>query len=134
MSDPATRSQYVDAIAAQLGQWDVGQLQGWIDSWSQQIAHDVATDPHAWATAAQFQSAVATARDIVAQRAQFLQSFVDCEKNGTGADQDGDGFRWCDDCRDDDPAIHPGAPETCGNAADDNCNGVTDEGCPPPGR
>ena len=72
---------------------------------------------------------MATARDVVATRAQFLQSFVDCARNGTGDDRDGDGVRWCDDCRDDDPAARPGAAEMCGNGVDDDCNGVADDGC-----
>jgi hypothetical protein len=129
MNDPATRKTYVDAIAAQLNHWDVGQIQGWIDTWSGQIADAVAADPHTWATVDQFHSAVAAAHDIVAARAQFLKSFVDCEKNGSGADQDGDGFRWCEDCRDADPSVHPGAAEICGNGVDDNCNGTVDENC-----
>jgi hypothetical protein len=87
------------------------------------------TDPHTWATPAQFQTAITTARSIVAQRAQFLQSFVDCERNGNGADQDGDGVRWCEDCDDGNAAVHPGAAEICGNGVDDNCNGVVDDGC-----
>ena len=45
-----------------------------------------------------------------------------------GRRQDGDGARWCDDCRDDDASIHVGAAEMC-NGVDDNCNGVVDEGC-----
>ena len=130
INDPTTRKQYVDAIATQLGKWNVGQVQGWIDTWSQQIAADVASDPHTWATPDQFQMAVTKAHDIVSQRAQFLQSFVDCERNGSGADQDGDGVRWCDDCDDGNPAVHPGATEVCGNGVDDNCNGQIDEGCP----
>ena len=38
-------------------------------------------------------------------------------------------MRWCDDCRDDNAAVHPGAPEICGNGIDDNCNGAVDDGC-----
>jgi hypothetical protein len=33
-------------------------------------------------------------------------------------------------CNDDDPSVHPGEPEICGNQIDDNCNGLADEGCP----
>jgi len=129
MNDPATRGKYVDAIAAQLAHWNVAQLQGWLDAWSQQIADAVAADPHAWATVDQFHAAVAAAHDIIAARAEFLNSFVDCEKSAVGADQDVDGFRWCEDCRDSDPSVHPGTAEICGNSVDDNCNGAIDEGC-----
>jgi hypothetical protein len=129
MNDPSSRKQYVDAIASALSQWDVGQIQGWIDTWSQQIADAVSSDPHAWATSAQFKDAVAKARDMVKARADFLQSFVDCEQNNTGDDKDGDGVRWCNDCRDDNAAVHPGAKEICGNGIDDDCNGVPDDGC-----
>jgi hypothetical protein len=129
MNDPTSRKQYVDAIASALSQWDVGQIQGWIDTWSQQISDAATSDPHAWATAAQFKDAVAKARDMVKTRADFLQSFVDCERNNTGDDKDGDGVRWCNDCRDDNASVHPGAQEICGNGIDDDCNGVPDDGC-----
>ncbi|GMU41992.1 MAG: hypothetical protein AMXMBFR23_28580 [Chloroflexota bacterium] len=62
------------------------------------------------------------------------------------ADADGDGYGQSDmaqclcapeghftatepgDCDDADPARHPGVPEVC-NGADDDCNGLVDEGC-----
>jgi hypothetical protein len=130
INDPAGRKRYVDAIARQIDRWDVAKLQSWIDDWSAQIADAVAADPHKTATTAQFQDGVALARRGISDRALFLKKFVACERNGDGADADGDGVRWCDDCRDDDPAIHPGAHEVCGNKVDDNCDGRIDEGCP----
>jgi len=33
------------------------------------------------------------------------------------------------DCDDNDFTMHPGLPETCGDAKDNNCNGQVDEGC-----
>jgi MYXO-CTERM domain-containing protein len=53
------------------------------------------------------------------------------EFNST-ADLDGDG--WVNDCAaygdcdDADPAIYPGAPETCGDAIDQNCDGIDQTG------
>jgi len=134
MNDPPSRQRYVDAIAAQLDQWDVGQIQGWIDAWSQQIAQAVANDAHKMVTMDQWQTAVATARDVAQRRSDFLRDFVACERGqgNAGADADGDGTPWCNDCRDGDPSVHPGAAEVCGNGVDDDCNGLVDDGCPPP--
>ena len=88
----------------------------------------MAADPHSWATPDQFSMAVQQARDVVAARPEYLRRFVDCEQNGAGEDKDGDGARWCDDCRDDDASIHVGAAEMC-NGVDDNCNGIVDDSC-----
>ena len=131
LGDAGWRAKYAQAIAGLLAKWDVGQIQGWIDSWSQQIADAAGSDPHAWATAAQVQQATATARAVIAQRAAYLQTFVDCEAGVAAAatDADGDGYRWCDECDDANAAVHPGAAEICGNGIDDNCNGQIDEGC-----
>jgi hypothetical protein len=130
INDPTWRKRYVDAIATAVQGWNTAEVQSWIDAWSQQIATAVAEDPHKQATVEQWQAAVAVARQVAEARPAFLQDFVACERGQGGADADGDGVPWCDDCRDDDPAVHPGAPEICGNHVDDNCNGLVDEGCP----
>ena len=45
-------------------------------------------------------------------------------------DVDGDGVAPCaGDCDDGDPAVAPGLPDQCGNVLDDDCDGLTDEGC-----
>ena len=52
---------------------------------------------------------------------------------GTIRDQDGDtyGDKLCgaDDCNDSDFDINPGVSETCGDAVDNDCDELTDEGC-----
>jgi hypothetical protein len=132
LNDPTWRARYTQALSTMISKWDVTQIQGWITTWSQQIADSVATDPHAWATPADFQMAIADDLDVVAKRPVYLQTFIDCENGvpGQATDGDGDGYKWCDECDDKNASVHPGAPEICGNGIDDNCNGFVDEGCP----
>jgi len=132
INDPNWVALYTDAIATQLGKWDINEILGWIDTWSAQVSSAMTADPHRWATPDQFASAVTALRDVVQNRPTYLQSFVNCE-HGIATDTtdgDHDGYPWCNDCDDTAPNVHPAAPEICGNHIDDNCNGVVDENCP----
>ena len=131
LGDASWRRRYADAIESLLAKWDVSQIQGWIDSWSQQINGAAVGDPHGLVTPAQIQKATGLARDEVATRPAYLRTFVDCEHGVAGAatDGDGDGYNWCDECDDGNPHVHPGAQEICSNGVDDDCNGVADDGC-----
>ncbi|HMF41734.1 MAG TPA: CotH kinase family protein [Polyangia bacterium] len=130
--DDGLRAQFVEAVRTTLAQYDPALLQGWIDTWSAQVRAAVMADPHkaTGATIQDFDAAIMLARSGMADRADYLKRWLACWDSGTGVDQDGDGFIWCKDCRDDLASVHPGAPEVCGNGIDDNCNGVVDDGCP----
>lgn len=66
----------------------------------------------------------------------YLDADNDGYYTGTGITQcesPGAGYRYTGiigggDCNDNDPAINPGATEVC-DGADNNCNGIIDEGC-----
>lgn len=47
-------------------------------------------------------------------------------------DRDHDGFLSYEDCDDNNPAVHPGAPEQC-DGKDNDCNGAIDDATPPCG-
>ncbi|WP_170228821.1 choice-of-anchor L domain-containing protein [Polyangium fumosum] len=84
---------------------------------------------------------ICDAGDQILDSGVFLAGLNGCVgDNCTGTvpcdliDNDGDGANSCVDCDDANPAVHPGAAETC-NEVDDDCDGEVDEGdvcCPDP--
>jgi hypothetical protein len=132
MNDATWRARYAQAFATQIAKWNTAEMLGWVDAWSAQIAGAVAEDPRKWATVDGFKTAIAATRDLITNRPKYVQCFVACEQCQGGEDRVGDGVPWCYDCRDVFAAVHPGAPEICGNAIDDDCNGIADERCAGP--
>ena len=129
--DDGLRQQYIEALRAQLGRYDVAALQASIDLAAGQIRAAVTADPHKPTdlTVADFDDAVALERRGIADRATYIESWLACRDSGTGTDGDGDGFIWCNDCRDDLTGRPPGRAGDSRNNVDDDCNGVVDDGC-----
>ena len=119
IGDDALRAQYIAALGTQLHNWNVPQIQSWIDTAAAQIAPAVEADPHkpSTTTAAAFQAAVTLERSGIQARADYVSSWLACRASGAGDDRDGDGVVWCLDCRDDDATIHPGAPRSAATAS-----------------
>lgn len=133
MGDPTWRAKYVAVVRQLVARWDVARLQGWVDTWSAQIADSVAQDPHRLRSVEDFKDAIRAMRQEIADRPAYVTKFLACEDgSGDASDKDGDGFAWCNDCDDGNPAVNPGAVEICGNGIDDNCNRFADtqDGCP----
>ncbi len=68
-----------------------------------------------------------------------LTTYTDADGDGDGSREDS-GYATCDengvtratDCDDQDPAIHQGAEETCGDGVDQDCDGLAIDCCDPP--
>ncbi len=125
MNDPVWQEKYVTALAAARARFKVDVLQERVDLWSRQIANSAANDPHPPFTTADTERVTGQTRAFIAERAEYIDGWLACRRGG-GTDGDGDGFAHCFECDDTDPAVKPGAVETC-NGVDDNCNGSIDD-------
>jgi hypothetical protein len=129
MNDLDGRARYLSALRAAYQGYDVAKLHGRIDTWSAQIAGAIAEDPNKDFRGDSTEDTLHDLREAIEHQKAFMGRYLDCQDSGSGADADGDGAIWCRDCNDADAAVHPGAPEVCGNMADDNCDLRRDEGC-----
>ncbi len=91
------------------------------------LIHDaVQEDPRKEYDAGFVDWATDMAQDFMLNRPGDVEAQLICTDPST-VDDDGDGASGCGfDCDDDDPSVHPGAPELC-NVRDDDCNGLLDD-------
>lgn len=121
-------------ITARLGEVDwVAQL----SDAASLLRPFVVTDPQSYWSVEDFDREVARIAAFLLTRTEQLTALAECLQ--TEGDPDGDGVRCAADCAPDDPRIHSGARDTCGNGVDEDCNGVVDDGlscpaCVPIGR
>ena len=111
------RARYVDAIARS---WRSGTSRRSRDGSTPGRSRSPPTSPPirtAGRRAPNSRRRSQTARDVVATRAQFLQRFVDCARTARATTRDGDGVRWCNDCRDDNPAATRAPPRCAATAS-----------------
>ncbi|HET6280083.1 MAG TPA: CotH kinase family protein, partial [Polyangia bacterium] len=127
MADPALVARFVTAVERAWEAYDVDVLKARLNRWSAQIAAAVKEDNVKPFSTADNQLAIARMNGFFYLRSKHVRSWLDCMQSGTGDDSDHDGFIWCHDCNDRDPAINPGAAEICGNSVDENCNGRKDD-------
>ncbi len=91
----------------------------------------VAADPKRTYTPATVAAQVQATIDFLARRRAEIGTQLACLL-GPNADPDGDGFRCDGDCAPNDPTVHPGSPEICGDGIDQDCTGRADDAfeCP----
>jgi hypothetical protein len=128
LADPTWRDRYLRTLAEVYSKYDVHQFEQWLDSWAAQIREAAIQDPHKPFTLADHEYWLRKLRAYFAERAAFLRTWFQCRSSG-GTDADRDGAPWCFDCDEANAHVHPGAPEVCSNARDDDCDGRVDEGC-----
>jgi hypothetical protein len=124
-ADRACRLRYVQALHAALPRIDALDLPGRFERIVARIGKVVARDSRRPYDDEARARKLAHTRAWLAGRSARVREQIACWDGAAERDADGDGF-GCSDCDDGDPAVHPGARETC-NQRDDDCSGVADD-------
>ena len=125
MADPTWQEKYVQQLAAARAKFDPEGMRKRLDNWSAQIEYAAQTDPRRPFSMDDHAVALDFMRDFVAKRPVYVDKWLAC-RTGGGADGDGDGVDFCNDCDDANKLVNPGAAEVC-NGWDDDCNGLPDD-------
>ncbi|MCC6554745.1 MAG: CotH kinase family protein, partial [Polyangiaceae bacterium] len=101
-------------------------LEGQAAAMEQLIWDHAVADPRKEVDIISFSGAVGATIQFLHHRPADVLARLVCA-DPSSIDEDGDGTPGCGvDCDDQDPAVHPGAPEVC-NGMDDDCDGAIDD-------
>jgi len=129
LDDETWRAKYFDALETTIATYDPDLFALRIDTFWAQVKDEAHADPFLTFGEAPYTSL----KTRIRQRRAFLNEWIACERDPLPSmDADSDGYRWCRDCADSNPFVHPGAEEICGDAVDDDCDGTPDDGCAAP--
>ena len=123
--DRACRIAYLKELRRVLAAYHRLHLDQGLDVLGSFVAEANASDPRRPYSAERTARARARLKKFLAGRAGDLADELACLDGDREVDRDGDGH-GCMDCNDSDPAVHPGAFETC-NQVDDDCSGLVDD-------
>ena len=124
-ADRDCRIAYLHELERVLSVADKLNLKMGVDVLGSFVAQATASDPRRPYSPERTAKARAHLKKFLAQRAHDVADELACLDGEREVDRDGDGY-GCLDCDDRDPAVHPGAFETC-NRQDDDCSGLVDD-------
>ena len=131
MAAPMCRARFDRALAAVDRQVRDMSLVDGIRAQAERLQPWQAMDDRSGRSAQQIANQVARTIAFIERQHEITADALGCLL-GPDPDPDGDGALCEADCNNDDPTIHPDAPEICGDGIDQDCSGTADDGpdCP----
>ncbi len=131
VAEPPCRARHEDAMAAVIAAQDVPALVADLRRLAAHLYPYASADPRREYDLAAVQWVQDRTVEYLEGRPGELEAQLACNRD-PASDRDGDGHRCDFDCDESDPFTYRGAPDTCGDGVDQDCNGRVDDGpdCP----